>query len=68
MNDLHDINSLAVQIEQMVMEISELKSLIKQFVAPATTLSIAEKARIMREAHASGDRKKIMAATKLINQ
>jgi len=48
-------------------EVAELKQILLGFVSPATSVSIAEKARILRAAHASGDRVIIRNAGRLIN-
>lgn len=48
-------------------EVAELKELILRLVGPATTMPTIDKARLIREAHASGDAAKIRKAHKLIN-
>lgn len=58
---------LATEVAELRREIAELTRLITNMVSPATSLSIAEKSRLIREAHASGNKATIRKTTKLIN-
>lgn len=49
-------------------EVAELTALVSEMVSPSETLAIAEKSRIIREAHASGDPRKIRMANKRTNR
>lgn len=58
---------LAAEIRLLRKEVAALAAMISEMVLPSETLAIAEKTRIIREAHASGDRAKIRLANKRIN-
>ena len=58
---------LAEEVAELRREIAELTRLITNMVAPATSLSIAEKSRLIREAHALGNKDTIRKTTKFIN-
>lgn len=64
---MEDQVAVAKELELLRKEIAALRQDISTVLTPAETLSIAEKARILREAHASGDRRKIREATRRIN-
>ena len=59
---------VAVEIAALRSEIAELKLMIREIISPSAAYSIAEKAKLIREAHTSGDRAKIRKAHALINK
>jgi hypothetical protein len=61
------MDAVAQEIAALRQEIAALRQDLGAMLAPAETLSVIEKARIIREAHASGDRRKIRAANRRIN-
>ena len=58
---------VARELQGLRGEVAELKTLILKLVSPATHISVAEKARLIVEAHASGDPSQIRKANKRIN-
>ncbi len=61
------MNDILTEITSLRSEVHELKGMLEQLLNPASALSIAEKARMIREAHESGDRKKIIEMTRKVN-
>ena len=61
------INAMNLEIADLRKRIIALEMLITRNGPPVDMLSIREKARIMREAHATGLRSEIIKATRLIN-
>jgi hypothetical protein len=60
---------IKLQIKRMEKQINSLQSQLEAALLNGNSrLSIAEKARIIREAHLSGDRRKIMLANRRINK
>lgn len=53
------------QYHELRQEIAELKAMVQELVAPQKRLKSIEMARIVNEAHASGDRSRIRQATKI---
>ncbi|HBG18831.1 MAG TPA: hypothetical protein DDY32_06020 [Desulfobulbaceae bacterium] len=62
-----EIAAMTEEIRLLRAEVTALRELVCEWVRPSETLSIAEKSKILREAHASGDRARIRKANKLIN-
>lgn len=59
---------VGIEIAALRNEIAELKQMVSEIISPSASYSIAEKARLIREAHASGDAAKVRKAHKLINR
>ena len=55
------------QIEALQRQVERLTGIVEAQADAATVLSITEKARIIREAHASGNRAQIRRAHRQIN-
>lgn len=62
------MSDLVKEISDLRVEVAELKGLINRLITPSMMISVKEKSRVMREALASGDPKKIRAARKLLLQ
>lgn len=64
---MEDQVAVASELKLLRQEIADLRKEIGEVLTPNQTLSVIEKARILREAHASGDRRKIREANRRIN-
>lgn len=62
------MSDLVKEISDLRVEVAELKGLINRLITPSMMISVKEKSRVMREALASEDPKKIRAARKLLLQ
>jgi hypothetical protein len=61
------IEQLAVQVEAMQAEIKDLRAQLRSVTPVSSMLSLHERARMMQEAHASGDRARIRRTAQQLN-
>lgn len=61
------IEALALQVQAMQAEIKELREQLRVVPPASSMLSIHERAKMIREAHASGDRARIRRMSQQLN-
>lgn len=57
----------AAEIAALRADIAELKDMVSKLISPAAHFTASEKAKILKEAQRSGDRKKLREAIRVIN-